>query len=80
MRSYRAVYPYTPQRDDELRICQNDFLHHVSHVSDDWVMVRNTIGQEGLVPCTYITHVSTLPTPWLDLGPVFLFSTYRKLR
>uniref|UniRef100_A0A0N4Z6L9 Cytoplasmic protein NCK1 n=1 Tax=Parastrongyloides trichosuri TaxID=131310 RepID=A0A0N4Z6L9_PARTI len=55
-----ALYPYEPQRDDELKLLKNDFVEILEKSQDGWWKGRcgNTI---GWFPSNYIEEQSRIP-------------------
>lgn len=53
-----AKYPYTGQRSDELSFKKKEVLTLVSKLHDKgWWRCKNSSGQEGLVPSTYVSVI-----------------------
>ncbi|KAM4626400.1 nostrin [Discoglossus pictus] len=56
--SYRVLYPYQPQREDELSLEKDDYL--IVHSKDDNGWWYGTLkGKKGYFPSTYVEEVSS---------------------
>jgi hypothetical protein len=54
--SYKVLYDYDAQRNDELSLKVGDIVHIIQHDSDEWCIAENTeTGQQGAVP-TNVSH------------------------
>lgn len=49
-----ALYDFEAQGDDELSVSENESLTLIEKENDDWWKVRNSAGQEGVVPASYV--------------------------
>jgi len=49
-----ALYDFEAQGDDELSVGENEKLFLVEKENEDWWKVRNSSGQEGVVPASYV--------------------------
>lgn len=49
-----ALYDFTADGDDELTVLEGEDLIVLDRDSDDWWKVRNSNGQEGVVPASYV--------------------------
>jgi hypothetical protein len=59
----RAIYDYSPQTSDELQVADGDVLYVLEKGQDGWWKVKMKVeddddGPTGLVPESYIEHVS----------------------
>lgn len=52
--SGKVMYDFEAQGDDELTVAENDTVTVVDKENDEWWLVRNSRGQEGVVPAQYI--------------------------
>jgi hypothetical protein len=52
--SGKVMYDFEAQGDDELTVSENETVTVVDKENDEWWLVRNTNGQEGVVPAQYI--------------------------
>jgi len=50
----KVMYDFEAQGDDELTVNENDVITVVDKENDEWWLVRNSAGQEGVVPAQYI--------------------------
>jgi hypothetical protein len=50
----KVMYDFEAQGDDELTVNENDVVTVVDKENDEWWLVRNSAGQEGVVPAQYI--------------------------
>lgn len=48
------LYDFDAQGDDELNVKENDTVTIVDRTDDEWWLVRNSRGQEGVVPAQYV--------------------------
>lgn len=52
----QAMYDYTPQRPDEMKIQAGDQLSIIEDLNDGWLMGKNIrTGIQGLIPANYVT-------------------------
>ncbi|CAL2039372.1 unnamed protein product [Caenorhabditis brenneri] len=52
---YRAVYPYQPQKDDELQLFTNDIIFVVERCDDGWYIGTSLrTGEFGIFPGNYV--------------------------
>lgn len=59
-----VLYDFTADGDDELTVAEGEDLTVLERDSDDWWKVRNSKGQEGVVPASYVeVRLSVYPTP-----------------
>ncbi|KAI9636713.1 uncharacterized protein MKK02DRAFT_26463 [Dioszegia hungarica] len=49
-----VLYDFDAQGEDELNVKENDIVTVVDKENDEWWLVRNSRGQEGVVPAQYI--------------------------
>ena len=49
-----VLYDFDAQGDDELTVKENDSITLVDRSDDEWWLVRNARGQEGVVPAQYV--------------------------
>ncbi|KAI9464442.1 hypothetical protein BJY52DRAFT_1249080 [Lactarius psammicola] len=58
-----ALYDFQAQGDDELTVAEGDALWVIEQEGDEWWKCRNTRGDEGVVPASYIepTGAGRLP-------------------
>ena len=49
-----VLYDFTADGDDELTVAEAEDLIVLERDSDDWWKVRNSKGQEGVVPASYV--------------------------
>ena len=49
-----VLYDFTADGDDELTVAEREELVVLERDSDDWWKVRNSKGQEGVVPASYV--------------------------
>lgn len=56
-----ALYDFDAQGDDELSVKENEELTVVEKENEDWWKVRNSSGQEGVVPASYVEMTETTP-------------------
>ena len=49
-----VLYDFTADGDDELTVAEGEDLIILERDSDDWWKVRNSKGQEGVVPASYV--------------------------
>jgi hypothetical protein len=49
-----VLYDFDAQGEDELNVKENDNVTVVDKENDEWWLVRNSRGQEGVVPAQYI--------------------------
>lgn len=49
-----VLYDFDAQGDDELTVKENDSITLVDRSDDEWWLVRNSRGQEGVVPAQYV--------------------------
>ena len=59
-----VLYDFTADGDDELSVAEGEDLIVLDGESDDWWKVRNSNGQEGVVPASYVevgSFVSPVP-------------------
>jgi hypothetical protein len=52
--SGKILYDFEAQGDDELTVTENDTVTVVDKENDEWWLVRNSAGKEGVVPAQYI--------------------------
>lgn len=58
-----VLYDFVADGDDELTVGEGDDLIVLERDSDDWWKVRNSNGQEGVVPASYVeVRLSGYPT------------------
>lgn len=48
------MYDFEAQGDDELTVNENDQVTVLDKENDEWWLVRNSRGQEGVVPAQYV--------------------------
>lgn len=59
-----VLYDFTADGDDELSVAEGEDLIVLENDSDDWWKVRNSKGQEGVVPASYVeVRFSLYATP-----------------
>lgn len=56
-----ALYDFTADGDDELSVHEGEPLWVIERDSEDWWKVRNSRGEEGVVPASYIEVISPSP-------------------
>ena len=49
-----VLYDFDAQGDDELTVAENEIVTVVDKENDEWWLVRNTGGKEGVVPAQYV--------------------------
>lgn len=49
-----VLYDFTADGDDELTVAEGEDLILLDNESDDWWKVRNSKGEEGVVPASYV--------------------------
>ena len=49
-----VLYDFDAQGEDELTVKENDSVSIVDRSDDEWWLVRNSRGQEGVVPAQYV--------------------------
>lgn len=49
-----ALYEFVAQGEDELSVTENEVLTIVDKSDEEWWLVRNLSGQEGVVPAQYV--------------------------
>jgi len=49
-----VLYDFTADGDDELTVTEGEDLIVLERDSDDWWKVRNSKGQDGVVPASYV--------------------------
>jgi hypothetical protein len=62
-----VLYDFTADGDDELTVAEGEDLILLDNESDDWWKVRNSDGQEGVVPASYV-EVSSPVYPVCIMG------------
>lgn len=56
--SYRALYKYTPQNDDELELLEGDTVYVLEKCDDGWyVGSSNRTGAFGTFPGNYVEKI-----------------------
>ena len=55
-----VLYDFTADGDDELTVAEGEDLIVLERDSDDWWKVRNSGGQEGVVPASYVEVCSSV--------------------
>lgn len=56
--SFRALYNYKPQNDDEVELCEGDIVYVMEKCDDGWfVGTSQRTGIFGTFPGNYVTHV-----------------------
>ncbi|KAL7421316.1 cytoskeletal protein binding protein [Cryptotrichosporon argae] len=53
-----VLYDFTAQGDDELSVSEGERLTIVDQENDEWWLVRNAQGQEGVVPAQYVERAN----------------------
>ena len=56
-----ALYDFQAQGDDELTVAEGDALWVIEQEGDEWWKCRNTKGDEGVVPASYIEVRVVIP-------------------
>ena len=56
-----ALYDFQAQGDDELTVMKGDALWVIEQDDDEWWRCRNTKGDEGVVPASYIEVRVVIP-------------------
>jgi actin cytoskeleton-regulatory complex protein SLA1 len=56
-----VLYDFTADGDDELTVAEGEDLIVLERDSDDWWKVRNSKGQEGVVPASYVEVRLSVP-------------------
>lgn len=56
-----ALYDFQAQGDDELTVAEGDALWIIEQEGDEWWKCRNTKGDEGVVPASYIEVRVVIP-------------------
>jgi hypothetical protein len=54
IQSATVLYDFDAQGDDELTVKENEMVTIVDKENDEWWLVRNSAGQEGVVPAQYV--------------------------
>lgn len=52
--SAKVLYDFDAQGEDELTVKENDVITVMDKENDEWWLVRNSRGQEGVVPAQYV--------------------------
>ena len=55
-----ALFDYTAQNEEELSVAEGESLSVFDKADSDWWLVKNSTGQFGLVPATYVEEVHPL--------------------
>jgi hypothetical protein len=56
--SFRALYNYKPQNDDEVELCEGDIVYVMEKCDDGWfVGTSQRTGIFGTFPGNYVTHI-----------------------
>ena len=67
-----VLYDFPADGDDELTVTEGEDLIVLERDSDDWWKVRNSKGQEGVVPASYVEVSLSVFKPFVRLLSPFL--------